>query len=240
MEPKKSVEIIAEFIRQKTKGFGGVVIGLSGGIDSTVVAYLAVRALGKDKVRGVCLPYGKQEFKSGRRVAKLLNIPFGLANIKSPCDFFMDYKSSNIQKGNIMARIRMVTLYTIASRENMLVIGTTNKSEYELGYFTKWGDGAVDLEPIADLYKTEVIELAKHLGIPKGYITKKPSADLWEGQTDEKEIGMKYKELDKFLKNIEVKRKFKITNKRQLKILKMIDNSEHKRMEVSKCKLRGV
>lgn len=245
---------IEDFIREQTKGLGGGVIGLSGGIDSTLVAYLAVNALGKDRVHGLIMPYEtSKDTDDALQVTKILNLSPEIFNITSQVDLYQNtgYFHDKISKGNLMARTRMCLLYGIANEKNMLVLGTSNKSEIGIGYFTKYGDGGVDIEPIGDLYKTEVRELAKFLGIPDNIIYKDPSAGLWEGQTDEEELGIDYITLDKFLKIYEESDIIStnseyptagimvdklhtqtlkwITSKDADKIIKMIKKTEHKR-----------
>ncbi len=227
MTSKKITKIIESFIKEQTKGFNGGVIGLSGGIDSTVVAHLAVNALGKNRVHGLIMPYKKNNYKEGGvKVKETLGIGGWYFDIEPMVKSFQEetgFFTDNLSKGNLMARIRMSILYGIANIENMLVLGTSNKSEIVTGYFTKYGDGGVDIEPIGDLYKTEVWELARYLGISKRIINKKPSAELWKGQTDEKELGMNYQTLDKVLKGIRV-------NKNAMeKVQTLIDRTRHKR-----------
>jgi len=203
MKYKKTIKEIELFIKERTQGLEGGVIGLSGGIDSTVVAYLAVRALGKEKVYGLLLPYDKQSTDDGELVAKKLGIDYDIINIKPIVEAFekqSQHFEGDLPKGNLMARVRMCLIYGVANKQKRLVLGTTNKSEMEIGYVTKHGDGAADMEPIAHLYKTELWELAYGLSIPKRIIEKKPSAELWEGQTDENELGFNYQTLDKYLK----------------------------------------
>ena len=206
MKYKETIKKINQFIRGRSKGLNGGVIGLSGGIDSTVVAYLSVRALGKEKVYGLILPYGKQSTEHGELIAKQLGIDYDIINIKPMVDAFekqAKYFEEELPKGNLMARVRMCLLYGAANKMGRLVLGTTNKSEMEIGYFTKHGDGAVDIEPIVHLYKTEVWKLAEELKepeVPKEIIEKKPSAELWKGQTDENELGFSYYTLDRYLK----------------------------------------
>ncbi|MBW3014422.1 NAD+ synthase [Candidatus Woesearchaeota archaeon] len=203
MEHEKIIKKIEDFIREKVGGMNGVVLGISGGIDSTVVAWLATRALGKDKVFGVLMPYGVQDTRDSMKVVELLGIQHQIVNIKPFVDaiakdaLFFDDK---LALGNLMARIRMSLLYGAANSMKRLVIGTGNKSELEIGYFTKYGDGGVDFEPIGGLYKTEVWQIAEYLGIPTPLIVKEPSAGLYDGQTDEEEIGLSYHEIDKILK----------------------------------------
>lgn len=202
-------------------GFEKVVIALSGGIDSAVSATLAVRALGKENVIVLLLPYGSLSDKGTRDakdVAEFLDLPAEniiICDIKKAVDNF-ELNSDRIQKvsgsdksdisddlklrlGNIMARVRMIYLYDFAKATNSLVVGTENKSEYYLGYFTRFGDEASDIEPIRNLYKTQVWEMGKYLGIPEHIIQKAPSAGLWEGQSDEDEFGFSYADADRVL-----------------------------------------
>lgn len=202
MNYKKIAEQIQDFIKNKTKGLNGTVIGLSGGIDSTVVAYLAVNALGKENVFGIIMPYNKNEHTDdGIELAKKLGINYEVIDIKPLVEAFekTGHFSEQFPKANIMARIRMCLLYGLANEKKFLVLGTSNKSEVMTGYYTKYGDGGVDIEPIGDLFKTEVWELARFLGIDKKIIEKIPSADLWAGQKDEDELGVNYQILDKIL-----------------------------------------
>jgi len=186
MKYKETIKKINQFIRGRSKGLNGGVIGLSGGIDSTVVAYLSVRALGKEKVYGLILPYGKQSTEHGELIAKQLGIDYDIINIKPMVDAFekqAKYFEEELPKGNLMARVRMCLLYGAANKMGRLVLGTTNKSEMEIGYFTKHGDGAVDIEPIVHLYKTEVWKLAEELKepeVPKEIIEKKLKTSLDE------------------------------------------------------------
>lgn len=183
------------------------VIGISGGVDSAVVAALSARAIGNKNVWGIAMPYGNQDTADGQLVINQLGINGREVNIKEEVDGnvrklkkILGRKLDQIAKGNLMARERMKVLYGIANCIGGMVVGTGNKSEIEIGYFTKYGDGGVDIEPIGDLCKTEVFEIAKLLGVPQRVMNKKPSAELWKGQTDEDEIGMTYQELDAVLK----------------------------------------
>ena len=195
------------------------VVGVSGGIDSAVVLTLCVKALGRKKVLGVLMPYGNQNMQDAKELMKFLKISCKEINIKEVVDKFDFLSFDKISKGNIMARVRMIILYCFSNQIKGRVIGTGNKSEIEVGYFTKYGDGGVDLEPIGDLYKTDIYEIAKRLGISKKIIDKKPSAELWEGQTDEEDLGLSYEQLDKILK--------KKLNHEKVQVLRK--NSEHKR-----------
>ncbi|MBP1911590.1 NAD+ synthase [Thermococcus stetteri] len=199
------VERITHFIREKVDeaGVEGVVVGVSGGIDSATTAYLAVRALGKEKVLGLIMPYYENsDVEDARLVCESLGIDCKVINIRPIVDSFVSqlgFQPDKRSLGNIMARTRMILLYAHANQMNRLVLGTSNRSEFLTGYFTKWGDGASDYAPLINLYKTEVWEIAKILGVPEMIIHKKPTAGLWEGQTDEDELGISYRLLDEIL-----------------------------------------
>jgi len=208
---------------KKYVGTKNVFIGISGGIDSAVTAFLCVKALGKKRVFGVLMPYGRQsDIFDSISVVNQLNIKYFKKDIKPIVD---QYKiaDNRFVNANIMARTRMTILYAYANHKNGLVIGTTNKSEMAVGYFTKYGDGGCDLEPIANLYKTEIVEMGKYLNIPKNIITKKPSAGLWNDQTDEDEFGFTYADLDKSLQDEHINPEIEV------KIQDLIKFSEHKR-----------
>lgn len=204
MRYKKIIKEIEGFIKERARCVDGGVIGISGGIDSAVVAYLSVNALGKTNVRGVLMPCGKQSTEDAKFVAETLGISYEILNIKPIVDVFKQvaphYFSTKLSEGNLRARIRMCLLYGCANTNQMVVMGTGNKSEMMIGYFTKYGDGGVDLEPIAHIYKTQIWEIARHLKVPNKIIEKSPSAELWDGQTDEGELGFNYYTLDKILK----------------------------------------
>lgn len=209
------------------------IIGVSGGIDSAVVANLCVNAIGKRRVFGVLMPYGSQDTKDAELVVNHLGIPHETVNIERIVDDYDFLELDNLAKGNIMARTRMTTLYAFANKLNGLVIGTGNKTEIKIGYFTKYGDGGVDIEPIGDLYKTEIFKIAKLLGLPKKIINKKPSAELWEGQTDEDEIGMTYSKLDDILRTGEAH------EKDYVKVQALEKASDHKRNTPPIFRIRG-
>lgn len=193
-------EQIERFIETEVIGSGaeGVVVGLSGGIDSAVVASLAVRALGSDKVLGLIMPCGSDP--DDAIFAKKLQCPNIICDLSKAFKAMrgtlpFDVVSSGLL-GNIKARLRMTTLYAYANMMNYIVLGTGNRTEIALGYFTKYGDGGCDCEPIGGLLKREVVRLAKELGVPQEIIRRAPSAGLWAGQTDEGDLGFFYNKLD--------------------------------------------
>lgn len=214
----KIIKGIKDYVRDKN-----VFIGISGGIDSAVTASLCVKALGRKKVFGVLMPYGRQkDIDDSIIVVNQLGIKYFKKDIKPIVD---QYKitDNRFVNANIMSRVRMTILYAYANHKNALVVGTTNKSEMAVGYFTKFGDGGCDLEPIAALYKTEVFQLAKNLKINQSIITKKPTAGLVDNQTDENDFGFTYFDLDVFLQGDHLNQEI------ELKIKELINNSEHKR-----------
>jgi len=200
---------IRRFIKGKLlqAGSNGYVLGLSGGVDSSLAAALAVEAVGPDKVLGVMMPY-KTSSESSITDAELLAKHLGIENQRvdiSPMvdAYFSDIDDSlRIRAGNKMARERMAILFDIAQKTGRLVLGTGNRTESCLGYTTWYGDSACSINPVGELYKTEIRAMAELLGLPEQIITKIPSADLWVGQTDEDEIGLTYDTIDKILKRI--------------------------------------
>lgn len=202
---KKAVhKLLTSFIYQEIgkMGFHRVVIGVSGGIDSALSTYLAVDALGKENVVAFLMPYRESSSSSitdGLAVCDDLDIDRRIVEISPMVDaYFENYpEADNNRRGNKMARERMSILYDQSAQEKALVLGTSNKSELLLGYSTLFGDMASALNPLGDLYKTQVYELSKYLSLPESVVEKMPSADLWEGQTDEKELGFSYFDVDK-------------------------------------------
>lgn len=178
---------------------------MSGGIDSTLVAYLACEAVGKDKVFGIIMPSTTtptEDKLHGTEIAQHLGISYKEIAIDSVLNEFLSVTqldNDDLAIGNLKARIRMSIIYYYANAKNYLVSGTGNKSEILIGYFTKHGDGACDIEPIGDLYKTDVYKLSKYLDVPQEIIDKPPRAGLWNNQTDEDEIGMSYDIIDQIL-----------------------------------------
>ena len=197
---------LVEFLRENFKkaGFSKAVLGLSGGIDSALVAYLLRDALGKENVLAIMMPYkssNPDSLNHAKLVVEDLGINSKTIEITDMIDaYFKNEKdASSLRMGNKMARERMSILFDYSSKENALVVGTSNKTEIYLGYSTQFGDSACALNPIGDLYKTNIWDLSRYLKIPNELIEKKPSADLWEGQTDEQEMGLTYKEADQVL-----------------------------------------
>jgi NAD+ synthase len=195
------------FIKRKVREAGaeGAVVGLSGGMDSSVVATLCKKALGRTNVIGVSMPEAgvtdPRDVADARDVSNRLGIRFRVVDItpavRGVQQNLSDFRAeARIPAANIKPRVRMTILYYYANLFNHLVVGSGNRSELRTGYFTKFGDGAVDLLPLGCLYKTQVRQLAAHLNVPKRIIEKVPSAGLWHGQTDEKELGLPYEKLD--------------------------------------------
>ena len=239
---------ITDWIREKAKEADaeGVVVGMSGGLDSSVVAVLCKKAF-PDTTLGLILPCFslKEDVEHARMVAKkfeietkeidLSNIFKSFLNTLEAREYDVEGKKSemDIPVANLKPRLRMICLYYFANKLNYLVVGTGNKSELSVGYFTKYGDGAVDILPLGDLLKTEERELAQELDIPEAIIDKVPSAGLWEGQTDESELGMSYEELDKTLLAIESGDFSGCDQKSVKKVTRMIDISRHKRENIA-------
>lgn len=206
MDPNSLVDFLKTSFA--AAGFGRAVIAMSGGVDSSTSAALAARALGGENVYPLLLPYGNlTPMGDAREVATTIGIPKENVTVVDIAPFvdpmiFLDPAMDSIRRGNIMARVRMILLYDHAKKRNALVVGTENKTEHLLGYFTRFGDSASDVEPLRGLYKTQVRALARELGIPDRIITKAPTAGLWEGQTDAEELGFSYEDADAILSMI--------------------------------------
>ncbi len=199
-------KILTGFIKSEVTrvGFRRAIVGLSGGVDSAVSCALAVEALGPENVLAVRMPYktsAPDSLEDAERVAACLHIPMHTIEITAMVDPLIDREPdlSNVRKGNLMARARMIVLYDQSEAFKGLVIGTSNKTEILLGYTTMWGDMAAAINPLGDLYKTQLRQLAVALQLPKSVLEKPPSADLWVGQTDEAELGFTYAEVDRVL-----------------------------------------
>jgi len=210
MDTEELAEKLVSWIRDRVLAAGckGVVGGMSGGLDSSVLAVLCYRAFPQSML-GILMPcYNSQEeAEHAQVVANQFSIPTEKVALDNVFDALLrvlpdsgvDPNVSRVAKGNLKARLRMLTLYYFANQNNYMVAGSGNKSELSVGYFTKYGDGGVDILPLGNLVKGQVKELARVLGIPQPIIDKPPSAGLWEGQTDEGELGLSYEELDRYL-----------------------------------------
>jgi NAD+ synthase len=241
----ESIDAIHSFIKQKMDEADaeGVVIGLSGGLDSVCVTKLCADTLGPEKVLVLIMPEtttSEEDIKDALSFASSQEAEYRVIDITDLVESFTSLLSPvNLDSkalGNIKARCRMIILYIHANLGNRIVMGTSNKSELLTGYFTKFGDGGADFSPIGDLYKTQIIELAKAIDIPENIIGKPPSAGLAQGQTDENELGIQYRDLDAILLGIELKLDFKEIAKRTgikenevSRIQDMVNRNVHKR-----------
>lgn len=205
-----AVKVLTSFIRDavETSDTSGVVVGLSGGVDSSLSAALAVLALGPERVHGFLLPYRTSNPASeqdARTVAEHLGVPHRVIDISPMIDAYFQMEAETeadadpMRRGNKMARERMTILFDQAKKRNALVLGTSNKTEILLGYSTVFGDNASSLNPLGDLYKAQIWQLSRHLGLPSAVIDKAPSADLFPGQTDEGDLGFDYLTADEVL-----------------------------------------
>src|SRR3989344_9102370 len=201
---KKIISGVKEYFNKSSSK--KAVIGLSGGIDSSVCARLVADAIGKENVHGLIMPVmglsSQENVADAVELCKLIGMNYSVIHINRFLEGVEDLEwgQSKIAKMNSTSRIRAVLLYNYSNTHNALVIGTSKKTEILLGYFTKYGDGAVDIEVIGELFKTDERELARFVGIPEKIINKTPTAELYHGQTDEEELGLSYDELDKILK----------------------------------------
>ena len=208
VDPALTEQWLVAFLRdelQRRRGFGKGIVGLSGGVDSAVTAYLAVRALGKENVIGVRMPYStssEESLEHAELVANDLGIELLTVDISGAVDAYVsaaDPKADPTRRGNVMARMRMITLFDLSAKHGALPLGTGNKTERLLGYFTWHADDSPPVNPLGDLFKTQVIALAKHLGVPEAIVGKPATADLVAGQTDEADLGISYDKADRIL-----------------------------------------
>ncbi len=246
---------ISDWLRQQLEGSGveRFVIGLSGGIDSAVVAGLAARGVGGGRVLGVMMPSSSnpKDLEAAILVAEAFDIPTItvdltaattglLATLPSSTDVAelmgsdspVPPATEQLANANLKPRLRMTTLYYVANLVGGMVLGTGNRSEAMIGYFTKYGDGGVDLKPISNLYKREVREVARAIGVPAPVIERPPSAGLWDGQTDEDEIGITYEELDRALDALANGSTAGVPEDVLARVREMVTRSEHKRKPV--------
>jgi len=199
-------KLLVGFVRDEVRkvGVNKVVLGLSGGIDSALVAFIAAEALGQENVHAICMPYKTSNPESeahARLVATACGIDFSVVPITAMVDAYFEMypDANNMRRGNKMARERMTVLFDHSALLGALVLGTSNKTELLLGYGTLYGDMASALNPIGDIYKSQVWQLSAEMDVPKEVIEKQPSADLWAGQTDEEELGFTYRQVDELL-----------------------------------------
>jgi NAD+ synthase len=246
---------ITRFIRDyvEKSGARGVVLGLSGGIDSSAVAALSSLALGPNRVFGLMLPEREtqniQDIKHAKLVAKKFGFKTEVIDITPTVEAFCKStpifdSRDKLSKGNVKARTRMIYIYYYANKLDMLVCGSSDKSETMMGYFTKWGDVAADISPLMDLYKTQVRNLANYTGIPRKIIQKPPTPSLWPGQLAEKELGIKYEQLDlvlygleHFMKTEEIAKQLDLTEELVTGLKRRWLSTEHKRRMLLTAKL---
>ncbi|MDD2666174.1 MAG: NAD+ synthase [Methanocellales archaeon] len=245
---KEIVEKITEFIRTSVENANakGAILGLSGGIDSSVTAFLSAQALGNENVLGILLPEKgitrEEDVEDALRIAKKLGIEHKVIEISEIMDILESAlpnydPNERVCHGNLKARIRMCILYYYANLLNRLVIGTGNRTEILLGYTTKYGDAGVDILPLGELYKMQVRALAMYLGVPEQIIRKAPSAGLWVGQTDEEEFGCSYELVDAILKKwidegksyVEIEEELNISREAIEKFIQRVEENKHKR-----------
>jgi NAD+ synthase len=239
---KQVVDFISNEVRQRKKG--GVVIGLSGGLDSSVAAVLSVKALGNKRVIAFILPEGKltprTDLANAQKIVNSLKIQaFTVDIVRSKINLLKFLPRHRLASGNLSSRLRMAILYYYANVNNLLVLGTSDKSELMLGYFTKNGDGAADVFPLGDLYKTDVRNLALELGLPEALINQPSSPRIWAKQTAESELGLPYDKIDEILRALE-KNLLKECSANKSDIKKMmtwINKTQHKREFPPICKV---
>jgi len=245
-ELEETADHLASFVERTVDAAGaeGAVLGLSGGIDSTTVAYLATEALGAESVHGLVMPSvvnTEDNMSDAEWVAQELGIEYDVVEIQPIAETFFDAfpeaADDRTAAGNVYVRTRAVLNYFVANHENKVVLGTGNRSEALTGYFTKYGDGAVDCNPIGNLYKQQVRQLAAHLGAPDRLVTKTPSAEMWAGQTDEAEMGLDYDTLDAILalhvdgplSTAATVRELDVTEEQVERVVELYEGSAHKR-----------
>jgi NAD+ synthase len=236
-------KILVGFIENEVHkmGFRRAVIGVSGGVDSALSAFLAAQALGPESVWGLIMPYkisSPESVAHAQLVVQKLKIHSALIDITPMIDAYFERfpEADALRRGNKMARERMTILYDHSAVLSALVLGTSNKSELMLGYGTLYGDMASAINPLGDLFKTQVWQLARHVGVPEEIMRKKPSADLWEGQTDEEELGFTYEEVDQVLM-LMIDKRYEIADlveagfdeKFVRKVFEMVQSSQFKR-----------
>jgi NAD+ synthase len=247
---KEDIDAIVGFIRGAAKDTGckGLVVGMSGGLDSAVTTKLCANAIGAENVLNIFMPSvvtPPSDYILTNDLCRSWGTDYKVIDVQPAINTFTGMLFSNIEapleKGNITARCRMVILYNRAKKMDYIVAGTSNRSENMMGYFTKFGDGASDIVPIIDLYKTQVRQAAELLGVPKEIIGKVPTAGLWEGQTDEEEMGITYRDLDLVLNGItfgqsdeEISADVEISRMKVSEVREQVEKMKHKRLPASR------
>lgn len=238
MKLEQYLEQIVNFLQDEVKKAHakGLIVGLSGGVDSAVVALLMKKAFPSNHLvllmpcqsPAIDLDYANELVKNHHLTSQLVNLDEVFLSFKKQLPSHLSATEAKTIFGNLKSRLRMSTLYAYAQRYNYLVVGTSNADEWHTGYFTKYGDSGVDLLPLVNLVKADVFQAAQILKVPQAIITRKPTASLWEGQTDEAEMGLTYHELDQFLLG-DIK---KLSDQVQIKITTMHEHTEHKRKPI--------
>lgn len=245
MDHDENLEKIRGFLRERLEEAGAeeYVLGLSGGMDSAIAAQTVIEALEPGKLTCWVMPgepSSKENMRDARQLAEDLSVELHEVPITRVVEGFEDETPFELDRktlGNVRARARMVFCYIDANQNDKLVLGADNRSEIELGYFTKYGDGAVDVMPFADLYKTELRDFGRNLGVPEKFIEKTPTAGLWKGQTDQDELGETYEVIDSILRCLEVHEMDVVETAEETgeplekvrRFRRMVKNSEHKR-----------
>jgi len=254
-DPDALVRELEMFVFEHVGRGRGALVGLSGGLDSAVVLALAARALGPDRVLGLLLPDGTHtpegDMEDARAWARQLGIEAQTLSLRTPLRDLGALVPAEVEgdprhRGNLKARLRMTLLYALANAQDRLVLGTGNRSEWLLGYFTKHGDGAADLQPLGALYKTQVRQLAASLNVPLRILDKPPSAGLWEGQTDERELGAPYDTIDRVLHEgvdrgrppSEIAQNLNLPEQRVRNLLNRVEANAHKRAPAPRPEVR--
>ncbi len=240
-EMKRHLDFLKQFIVRELEGSGkkGLVIGLSGGVDSAASLYLAVSAVGKDNMRALYLPHkGGLVNPDVSVICGILGVKLKIYDLTRLTSIFSDLTGERdpVLRGNFAARLRSAFLYQEAASLDMLVLNTSNRSEIMTGYFTKWGDQAGDISPFADYYKSEVLQMASIMGVPEKIISKAPSPDFFEGQSDEEELGISYRELDGALDILNKEGENKKSGPSISKVKTLIEKNSHKRNSPIKAK----
>lgn len=246
MNHADNFEKMQDFLERKLEeaGADGYVLGISGGMDSAVAAKTVVEALGPEKLTGWVMPGDPSDegnMRDARGLADDLGIELRDVSIDPVVERFCEdapFQPDTLAEGNVRARVRMVYEYMEANQNDLMVLGAGNKSERMLGYFTKYGDGGVDISLFGDLYKTELKEFGRFIGVDKKFLEKKPTAGLWEGQTDEEEIGLPYEKVDPILKKLveeemsagEVVESTEFSRENVERVNELYRRSRHKRM----------